>query len=154
MSVTYDITAKGIGIPRTAEPQARALVERHVTEIGDAYLVALVNATPRGRGPVTGRRRLFQSYEVSQQSSATTATYRIRNRTPHLRHVLRGRPAIVAAPGKVLRFQIGAVIYYRKRVGPAKANPYDRRVGAQMRGEIQRQRAALRAEIVRLLGGR
>jgi hypothetical protein len=58
---------------------------------------------------------------------------------PYVKWVHNGRGPITAGPGKMLRFTIGSTVYFRKSVGPAKANPF-------MRRALQSQRGAIRAE--------
>lgn len=49
---------------------------------------------------------------------------RIHAGAPHSRIVHEGRGPIVAGPGRMLRFEINGQVLFRKRVGPAKANPF------------------------------
>lgn len=96
-------------------------------DFGERVTALLIARTPIGQAPSS--RRLWQRYEGEEGPG----TYRITNRTPYLRYVLKGRRAVVAKPGKMLRFQIGAQVFFRKRVKAARANPYDRPVVAQAR---------------------
>lgn len=102
-------------------------------KFGEAYRDELVKETPRGEGEASGRKRLYESYETTETASATSAEYRIRNRAPFLKYVLKGRPAVVAK-GRALRFVIRGVVFFRKRVKAAPANDYPARVKATMRG--------------------
>lgn len=43
---------------------------------------------------------------------------------PYAEFIENGRPAIVAAPGKCLRFEVNGTVLFRKRVGPAAAQPF------------------------------
>ena len=54
-------------------------------------------------------------------------------------HIVReGRGPVTAVNAKFLHFFIGSQEFFRKSVGPAKANPYHRRVFARLRPQIQR----------------
>jgi len=52
--------------------------------------------------------------------------------------VREGRGPVYAKNVKYLHFFIGGTEFFRKSVGPAKPNPYHRRVMAQLRPQIQR----------------
>ncbi len=75
---------------------------------------------------------------------------------PYARIVEEGRGAIVAGPGRVLRFVINGEVFYRKRVGPAKARPYLRPALTKNRAAIVRELGpnTARRVIARLGGGR
>ena len=60
--------------------------------------------------------------------------------------VREGRGPVVAKKAKALRFEIDGVVIFRKRVGPAKANPYHKRVLKANRNKIQ--------DIIRQMGDR
>lgn len=118
------------GTLRALEGAVRRAPEAQRAEVrafGERVLARLVARTPIGQGP--SARRLYQRYETEQAADS----YRITNRTPYLKFVLRGRRAVRARPGGVLRFVIGGRVLFRKRVGPARANPYDRPVVAEAR---------------------
>jgi hypothetical protein len=123
-----------------------------IQPLGDAYLVELVRETPRGKGPAEGRRRLYQSYQVDEDYGPI-ASYHIQNRAPWLGFVRRGRPAIVAKPGKMLRFVIGGKVFFRARVGPAKANDFPARVAQTMRPQLERARGDIRSAVLSAYGG-
>lgn len=127
-TISRAIRAVGAAPAEVGRIQAEAL-----RAFGEAYTAELVRETPRGQGEANGRKRLYESYETTETSNATTATYRIRNRAPFLKYVLKGRPAIVAK-GRALRFVIRGVVIFRKRVKAAPANNYPARVKATMRG--------------------
>ncbi len=55
---------------------------------------------------------------------------RVTSKAPYTIYVIRGRGPVVAGPGRVLRFEPGppgSGFIFRKRVGPAKANPFQAR---------------------------
>ena len=72
---------------------------------------------------------------------------------PYARYHEEGRGAIDAGPGRVLRFEIGGKVLFRRRVGPAKGRFYMKKsrdwlepqVAAEMRKRVQ--------NIIRRLGG-
>lgn len=136
MNLDITITAERItrrlaGWPARAEQALGGIV----TRLGASYLDALKAATPRGKGEAGGRARLVDSY----QTTASGLTYRITNRAPHLRYVLQGRPAVVAKK-RALRFVIGGVVFFRRRVKAAPANNFPPVVRRQMAGEIRQAR--------------
>jgi len=51
--------------------------------------------------------------------------------------VREGRGPVTAVNAKFLHFFIGSQEFFRKSVGPAKANPYHRRVFARLKPQIQ-----------------
>jgi hypothetical protein len=134
-------------IQDATEPQ-RTVVRR----LGDRYIVALKEETPLGRGENPGALRA--GYEDEQDYSATRASYRIRNRVPHLKWVLKGRGRVVAKKGKALRFVIDGQVFFRRSVGPAKANNFPPRARTKMQGDIEAARRELPRLIVRQYRGR
>jgi hypothetical protein len=156
MSIDLDILITG-------EDRLAAAVERVLAQSGDVlraethatgerYLKALKDATPRGRGVQKGKR-LVDSYDVDAGSTATEAHYRIVNAASYLGYVLKGRGPVVAKRAWALRFVIDGQVYFRKRVGPAAANPFDTRVKAQMRGDVEGLPERIAGRVVRLYGG-
>lgn len=132
ISITSDLNRaiRAVG----AAPQAVGRIQSEALHrFGEAYKAELVRETPRGQGEASGRKRLYENYEVTETASSTSAEYRIRNRAFFLKWVLRGRPAVVAK-GRALRFVIRGVVIFRKRVKAAPANNYPARVKATMRG--------------------
>ena len=79
------------------------------------------------------------------------ATGSVGTNVPYARIHEEGRRAIVAGPGRVLRFTIGSKVLYRKRVGPAAGRWYMRkaraRVAPMMRAEAARMGAEIMAEV-------
>lgn len=70
---------------------------------------------------------------------------RIHNIMAYAPFVEYGRKEVVAPPGKVLRFEIGGQVLYRKRVKGTRPNPFYRR-GAD-------RSASARAQVMRDIGG-
>lgn len=139
--IVRQLDALGAGLPDAARAVLRPLGER--------YRDTLIDETPVGKGPAEGRRRLRERYLTAEFYSATQASYRITNEAPYLRWVLEGRPAVVAPPGKVLRFQIGNQVFYRKRVKAARANPFVGRVRQRMDGALRQLGPALASALIR-----
>lgn len=131
---------------------AAAIQQRALAPAGDAYLAALQAATPVGQGKTRGKR-LRDSYKTKQQYSASGGVYTIQNKKPYLKWVLNGRPAI-EAKGKALRFVIGGTVFFRRRVGPAAANPFDQRVRREMQPRLDRIGNDVARGIIAALGGK
>lgn len=66
---------------------------------------------------------------------------------PYAKWVHNGRGPITAGPGKMLRFEIGGTVFFRKSVGPAKANPFMKRALASQRGAIRAEWRGMAARI-------
>lgn len=148
--ITLDIVLSGDDlVARAADDVLRRsgmLLEQGVQSFGKRYRDAMVAATPRGKGETAGRRRLHEAYDVEEHYSESAAFYGFTNEEFYLKWVLGGRPAIEAKPGRMLRFTIEGRVLYRKRVGPASANPFDKGVidsfqdeGAQLGEQISGQ---------------
>lgn len=134
-------------IQDATEPQ-RAVVKR----LGDKYIAVLKEETPKGRGEQPGALRA--GYEDEQDYGVTRASYRIRNRVAYLRWVLKGRGRVVAKKGRALRFVIDGKVFFRRSVGPAKANNFPSRAKQRMQGDIAEARRELPRLIVRQYRGR
>jgi phage gpG-like protein len=72
---------------------------------------------------------------------------------PYAKWVHNGRGPITAGPGKMLRFEIGGTVFFRKSVGPAKANPFMRRAMQSQRGAIRAEWQQMAARIAARLRG-
>jgi len=99
----------------------------------------LADATPKGETGKLRRSTVFQIIggpmnqvlEIRQAArSALGVLYGF--------IVREGRGPVTATSAKALHFFIGGQEFFRKSVGPAEANPYHRRVMAQLRPQIQR----------------
>lgn len=117
-----------------------------IGQLGTSYLGKLKHETPLGKGEFSPN--LVKQYQVEQSYSATQASYTITNTTPYLKWVLNGRGPIVAK-GRALRFVINGKVFFRKRVGPAKANNFPLRVDQQMQPAIDAAPQQLSQAILR-----
>ena len=84
--------------------------------------LALERAAKAAAPVKTGTLRRSITSTVS--ASARSYIARVGTNVPYAIYVEEGRGPIVAGPGKVLRFEIGGVVFFRKRVGPARAQPF------------------------------
>ena len=144
---TPDVIAGLRRMQDATEPQ-RQVVRR----LGDRYVAVLKEETPKGRGENPGTLRA--GYEDDQSYTATRGSYRIRNRVPHLRWVLKGRGPVVAKKSKALRFVIDGRVFFRRSVGPAKANNFPPRARRRMQGDIDGAGREIAGLIVRQYRGR
>ena len=97
-----------------------------------------VEASAKSLAPVqTGNLRRSITKNVTAHGQTITA--RIGTNVPYARYVEEGRGPIEAGPGKVLRFEIGGQVFYRKRVGPARARPYMKPALIANRAKIVRE---------------
>lgn len=129
---------------------ASAVMREEIANLGDAYRDALKAVTPRGRGERSPN--LVNRYETNAAYSQATAEYTIKNEAPQLKYVLQGRGPVHAKPGKMLRFVIDGRVFFRVSVKGAKANPFDKRVKADMRGRVRQTADRIRSSIVARLG--
>jgi hypothetical protein len=97
----------------------------------------LANATPKISGKLA-RSTVFQiiggpmnqALEIRQAARSALGVF-------YGFIVRQGRGPVFAKNAKYLHFFIGSQEFFRKSVGPAKANPYHKRVFAQLRPQIQ-----------------
>lgn len=91
----------------------------------------------RAEAPVrTGRLRKGITFKTLQ--NGTVMRIGISSAAPYTLFVIRGRGPIVAKNAKALRFEPGppgSGFIFRRRVGPAKANPFVARAMAQLGDE-------------------
>ena len=157
MPITLDIVITGDDLIANAASrvmtQADAIQRAEVEPFGGRYHEALQNATPRGKGPGEGRKRLYESYEVTESYSTSGASYQIINQHMAVGYVIKGRPAVVAKEGKMLRFVIDGQVFYRKRVGPAKANPFDEKVATDMQSDADGLGERIAGRVIREYNG-
>ncbi len=157
MSFDIDISITGDTIIASAVDRmvssADSIQRSAVEPFGKRVRQDFIDATPHGHGDATGRTRLYENYVVDEQYSTDSAAYHITNTTPYLQWVLNGRKAVVAKPGKMLRFTIDGRVFFRKRVGPAKANPFDKAVIDKANGDAGQLANDLAAAFVRTFGG-
>ena len=131
----------------TGAVRAAQVMERGVRAFGDQYVTDLQAATPRGRGEARGKR-LSERYDTDVTSDGISVTYRITNQAPYWKFVTQGRGPIVARPGRVLRFVIDGVVYFRKRVRAAKANPFHLAVITRKRREWAAAQQDIRRDVL------
>lgn len=124
---------------------AAAAQQTAIRALGNRYLLVLQDQTPEGEGEHPGGLR--GGYQTEQQYTQAGASYLISNTTPYLRFVLNGRGPVEAMSGHMLRFVINGEVIFRKRVGPAAANPFADRAATIMAPEI----AAVAQEIAGLI---
>lgn len=105
-----------------------------VRAVDEAYTRTLVRFTPLGKGERPGRLR--GGYVTTRKVTPTRAESTITNTMPYQGYVLEGRGPVVASPGKMLRFVINGRVFFRKRVGPAAANPFDEQADREMAQEL------------------
>lgn len=142
-TLTDPVSARLAALPAaTGEVQAEV-----IKALGDRYVLALKEETPRGQGEDPGG--LVGAYQVEESYTPNSASYRITNTTPYLRYVLNGRGPVEATSGHMLRFVIDGEVFFRKRVGPAAANDFPSRAAVQMQGAIAEARQAFPGLIVR-----
>ena len=87
-------------------------------------------AVERGLSQTAFRRqRVAQSKSKGSVSRSvgvrqTPGGYELSARAPHAGFVEHGRGPVEASSGKVLRFVVNGRVFFRKRVGPARARPF------------------------------
>lgn len=102
-------------------------------ELGRWVVTSLQNEAPVR----TGRLRKGITFKTHDSGSETEV--RVTSAAPYTVYVIRGRGPVVARRAKALRFEPGppgSGFIFRKRVGPAKANPFHRRAFGQMGKEV------------------
>jgi Bacteriophage HK97-gp10, putative tail-component len=85
----------------------------------------------------TGHLRRSITHNVTALGANIIA--RIGTNVPYAIYVEEGRGPIVARPGRWLRFTIGGVVIYTKRVGPAKGQHFMKRAIAVNRAAVVRE---------------
>jgi hypothetical protein len=120
----------------------RAILER----AGEATVRAIAVETPFRTGT------LQRSNVLTVQSLGEFA--RITNTQAYAPFVEYGRGPIEAAPGKVLRFEIGGQVFYRKRVKGTKPNPFYKRGAARSAPDRAAAMRGVAGEILAEIGGR
>ena len=101
----------------------------------------------RAAAPIrTGELRRGIGIETQQDSAASTVL-RVVSRAKHTGLVIHGRGPVAAIHAKALRFEPGppgSGYIFRKRVGPARANPFHERALRQIAAEGEPGRTAER----------
>lgn len=141
MGVTLDISSdvsRVVSALKASRQEAVAAQTVAIGAYGRAYKDELIAQTPRGKGEADGRKRLYESYETSEDTDGTTATYTIRNHAPQLKYVLNGRGPVTVKRAKALRFVISGVVFFRRSVKAAPANNFPARVRQTMEAQKSR----------------
>lgn len=102
----------------------------------------------------TGRLRRGIRFRTYQRLKDTEL--RITSEAPYTELVIRGRGPVVAKRAKALRFEPGppgSGFIFRKRVGPAKANPFQKRAFAKLQDEPMRAARRIAGRIERAYSG-
>lgn len=97
--------------------------------------------------------RLASETEVRTQVFARRIAGTARWLAPYAKWVEFGRGPVVAKRAKALRFEIDGVIFFRKRVGPAKAQHFTSRGLARAMPRIEAEYRAAAARIARWARG-
>lgn len=82
--------------------------------------------------------RLKKGIGFKTHESGREMEIRVTSEAPYTHYVIRGRGPVVAIHAKALRFEPGppgSGFIFRKRVGPAKANPFQARAMAKIEKE-------------------
>ena len=108
---------------------------------------AVLGQSMKNTPVITGHLRRGQTSEV--RGAGGTLIGVVGTNVPYARAVHDGRGPVEARPGGVLRFVIRGKVLYRKRVGPAKANPFMRNALAQMRPTIHKEFALVAGRIAK-----
>jgi phage gpG-like protein len=112
------------------------MVRQELTQAMQRSVLA-VEGRAKGLAPVrTGQLRGSITSEVRPAGGVITGI--VGTNVPYARIVHDGRGPVVAH-GRALRFTIGGTVFFRKRVGPAKGNPFLRNAFAQSRATIQHE---------------
>ncbi len=156
MSLSLDIQITGDDLVARAADSVLArngsIQKREVQSFGTRYCQEMIAKTPRSPVGSDGER-LADAYDVEEDYTADAAFYGFVNEKDYLKWVLEGRGEVEAKPGKMLRIPLPDGVIFRKRVGPASANPFDKGVidsmqaeGAQLGDTIARQLIAVFGE--------
>jgi HK97 gp10 family phage protein len=150
---TFKVDVVGLESFVTRYRNAPRIISDEMRQAG-AEVGTMVERAAKGYAPVkTGHLRRSITHSVTASSMVTTT--KIGTNVPYAKYVEFGRGPITAAPGRVLRFEIGGVVLFRKSVGPAKARPFLFRAFREMRGRIQQRfRQVAPRSIARIVGGR
>jgi len=140
----YEFAQRMAKAPEIVTDEMRVGVNR-LTFQGEAFTK---QRTPVKRG--TLRRGITAKPAVV---SGTTVTGSWGTNVPYARPVEEGRGPVVASPGKMLRFEIGGTVLYRKRVRAAKGRFMFRDAQARIRPLVAREFAAVTKRIVARMGG-
>lgn len=138
----YELMALDQRVAQSDDVIARITINEGLRKLGRLFVPAsgtgpVANATPRVSGKLR-RSTVFQiiggpmrqALEIRQAAKSPEGVY--------YGYIVReGRGPIHAINVKALHFFIGSQEFFRKSVGPAAANPYHRRVLAQLQPQVQ-----------------
>jgi Bacteriophage HK97-gp10, putative tail-component len=128
---------------------AEPLVRQELGLAMQRSVLALENRA-KGLAPVkTGTLRRSITSEVRSAGGSITGI--VGTNVPYARYVEEGRGPVVAR-GRALRFTVGGQTLFRKRVGPAKANPFFKTAVAQSAAAIAREFGLVIPRVARRLG--
>lgn len=136
----FDINAKSVQTAARRYADGGRVVAEELRR-GMTTIVFGVERLAKALSPVrTGHlRRSLVSRVVAMTGQVVG---RVGTNVPYARIVHEGRGPVHAKRARYLRFVIDGVVYFRKSVGPAKANPFLRKAFDESRSTID---AALRA---------
>jgi len=135
---TSELKAFAERVNKTGDTLDRIMLNEGFRKLGRLIVGPLKAATP----VITGKLRnstvfqiiggaMNQALEIRQAAQSPEGVY--------YGYIVReGRGPITAKTAKALHFFIGGQEFFRKSVGPAKPNPYHRRVFAQLKPQIQK----------------
>lgn len=121
---------------------AKITLNEGLRKIGRLFVPAagtgpLANETPR----VTGKLRRSTVFQIIGGPRAQALEIRQAAKSPegvYYGYIVReGRGPVQAINARALHFFIGGEEFFRKRVGPAEANPYHRRVLARLMPQVR-----------------
>jgi hypothetical protein len=118
----------------------------------DRLTIAGSSVAKRHVGVRSGNLRRSLTHEPARRAGGSVRGAFGTN-VPYARVHNDGRGPVVAR-GKALRFTIGGVVFYRKRVGPARGRKFMEAGAAEIRRRTPAETAAAAKRIVAALGGR
>jgi HK97 gp10 family phage protein len=125
---------------------AQPLVTQEMTSAMQRATLAVESDAKARVAVKTGNLR--RSITSTARASAGGVEGRIGTNTPYARYVEEGRGPIDAGEGRVLRFEIGGEVLFRRRVGPAAARPYLRPAFDAQRGRIRTEFAQVPKRVI------
>jgi len=102
--------------------KAAAQLGRFISGLDSAIDRGLMQTAFKGQSVAKSKSK--GSVAASVGVTQTKAGYELQARAPHARWVEDGRGPVVAKRAKMLRFEVGGRVLFRKRVGPARARPF------------------------------
>jgi hypothetical protein len=143
------ITTAGLDQLAAKFKGAEEIIGRELVTMVDRLTIAGSTESKRRVGVRTGTLRRSLTHEPARRAGGTVVGAFGTN-VPYAKWHNDGRDAI-EAKGKALRFTIGGVVYFRKRVGPAAGKKYMEAGAAVIRQRMPAEAAAaarrIRAEL-------